>query len=478
SGTPAEAGPFSIVVAATDANNCTATMAYEFAILNPPPGISAAGPISVTADGSASIVTVATVSDSVLSPATLTVQAVGTPAGINVVGFKNMGGTITAYVGASCGTAPGPYSVALQVTDGVNTAMANLSVNVAAEQTPVIGLSYPAQVTVGEGQSAVVNSKTPLATGQITRAVSFNNGPGGYDGTISVSPTGAVTMVGVGPSGSTFTVDVTVLFNCGVTKDVTFTLVVSCSSDSFSLSSSSASIPKAGGSGAVMVFAPGMCSWNAVSNAPWITVTSGASGASDGAVAFSVSPTTTLRSGTITIAGQTFTISQDCPTPVITASPVNQTMCVGSRAGLSVTASGRNLTYQWRKNGVSISGARSQTFNIASVSANDAGQYDVVVSGDCGSVTSSQATLSVSSPVVTSQPANQWAAAGGSATFSLTVKSLVPYSVQWQASGGNGGFTDIPGATGATLTLSGITIAQNGNFYRAMLSSSCGTSSS
>jgi len=55
------------------------------------------------------------------------------------------------------------------------------------------------------------------------------------------------------------------------------------------------------------------CPWTAVSNASWITVTSGSSGSGPGVVHYflSVNPsTTTHRIGTITIAGQTFTVIQ------------------------------------------------------------------------------------------------------------------------------------------------------------------------
>ena len=51
-----------------------------------------------------------------------------------------------------------------------------------------------------------------------------------------------------------------------------------------------------------------------VSNASWMTVTSGASGSGPGTVAFSVAANTgAARTGTLTIAGQTFTVTQAAP---------------------------------------------------------------------------------------------------------------------------------------------------------------------
>jgi hypothetical protein len=53
------------------------------------------------------------------------------------------------------------------------------------------------------------------------------------------------------------------------------------------------------------------CSWTATSNASWITITSGGSGTGNGTVSYSVAANSGLtRTGTITIGGQTFTITQ------------------------------------------------------------------------------------------------------------------------------------------------------------------------
>lgn len=60
-----------------------------------------------------------------------------------------------------------------------------------------------------------------------------------------------------------------------------------------------------------------------------------------------------------------------------------------------MTATGSNLTYQWRKNGAAIPGATSATFTIASASEADAGSYDCVVSNPATSETSTAAVLTV-----------------------------------------------------------------------------------
>ena len=68
------------------------------------------------------------------------------------------------------------------------------------------------------------------------------------------------------------------------------------------------------------------CPWTAVSNAPWITISRrGGSGTGNGTVSYSVSANTgDPRTGTMTIAGQTFTVNQnDSATCTNTISPTN-----------------------------------------------------------------------------------------------------------------------------------------------------------
>jgi hypothetical protein len=68
-----------------------------------------------------------------------------------------------------------------------------------------------------------------------------------------------------------------------------------------------------GGAGSLTVTAPAGCAWTATSNASFINITSGASGSGAGSVAYSVAANggTTQRTGGMTIASQTFNVTQD-----------------------------------------------------------------------------------------------------------------------------------------------------------------------
>jgi hypothetical protein len=74
----------------------------------------------------------------------------------------------------------------------------------------------------------------------------------------------------------------------------------------------SQSFPGGGGVGSIAVNTQSGCNWTAMSNAGFITITSGSSGSDSGAVNYSVSANAgpSIRSGSITVAGLTFTVFQ------------------------------------------------------------------------------------------------------------------------------------------------------------------------
>lgn len=79
----------------------------------------------------------------------------------------------------------------------------------------------------------------------------------------------------------------------------------------YGIAPSSQSFSTSGGNGTIAVSAGDGCAWTATSGSAWIQVTQGASGSGNGQVAYSVAANTgASRTGTITAAGQTFTVSQ------------------------------------------------------------------------------------------------------------------------------------------------------------------------
>jgi hypothetical protein len=82
--------------------------------------------------------------------------------------------------------------------------------------------------------------------------------------------------------------------------------------------------------------------------------------------------------------------------PTITAHPASATIGLLDPVTFSVSATGsRPFTYVWRHNGTPIPGANGASYTIASVRSSDEGEYNVTISNDGGSATSTAATLNV-----------------------------------------------------------------------------------
>jgi hypothetical protein len=84
--------------------------------------------------------------------------------------------------------------------------------------------------------------------------------------------------------------------------------------------------------------------------------------------------------------------------PAITEHPVSQTLLPGSMAMFTVSATGTNPQYQWKKNGTNIAGATSSTLTLVNIGDADGADYTVTVTNNAGSATSRFARLVVGAP--------------------------------------------------------------------------------
>lgn len=85
----------------------------------------------------------------------------------------------------------------------------------------------------------------------------------------------------------------------------------------------------------------------------------------------------------------------NCTPPAIITDPADVVGCLGGQAVLSVTVDDDTLSYQWRRAGIDIPGATSETLIIDNLQLGDAGRYDVVLTNGCGSAFSGEATIDV-----------------------------------------------------------------------------------
>ena len=152
---------------------------------------------------------------------------------------------------------------------------------------------------------------------------------------------------------------------------------------------------------------------------------------------------------------------------VINTQPTDKTVCEGDDVTFTVEADGSNLTYQWQKDGSDISGETSASLTLTNVSTDDdATKYKVIVSGDCGDVTSDEVTLTVhKNTVINTQPTAQEVCDGDDFTFSVEADgSNLTY--QWYKDG-----EAISGATNTSYTANA-SAAKEGN-YKVIVSGDC-----
>lgn len=156
----------------------------------------------------------------------------------------------------------------------------------------------------------------------------------------------------------------------------------------------------------------------------------------------------------------------------ITAQPASQGVCMGSAVVLNVAANGSAISYQWRKDGVNITNATTDTYTIANAVGADAGDYDVVLNNACGVMVSNIASLAVRSSnnwlgAVSSDwnTAANWCGGVPVATTDVSIDAGTPFSPVIDASSIAHTVTI---GTGATLSINATgTLNLYGNFVNA-----------
>jgi hypothetical protein len=266
-------------------------------------------------------------------------------------------------------TLPVQTTVSLPCTYTINPTSASVASAASSYSAQIVapaGCSWSASAAVSWLQ--LTSRATGSGNGTVAYAVAANPTPAQRSGSINVSGAGQNTPV---------------------------TLSVSQAAAPFALSSSSANVSAGASTGTISVTAASStATWTALSNAAWISITSGASGKGSQNVAYSVAANTgtTARTGTITVAGLIYTIGQagfTCsysvnPTSATVGAPAGSyTLQVSTTSGCSWTAVSNSWTLtitagaSGSGNGVvtyatapNTSSARSGTLTVAGVTIN------------------------------------------------------------------------------------------------------------
>jgi hypothetical protein len=234
------------------------------------------------------------------------------------------------------------------------------------------------------------------------------------------------------------------------------------------ISPASQNFPAAGGPGSIAVEGQSVCEWTVVSNAPWITVTSGPTGRGNGVVTFAVGVNAgAARTGTISIANRTFTVSQAAgaaPPPACTysISPTTQNATAAAGAGtVTVTATAAcawtavsNAVWLTLTSGAAGVGNGSVGFSIAA-NTGAARTGTLTVATQTFTVTQSAGAPACTYSIA---PASQNVDANASIA-TVTVTTTVPCA--WTAASGAPWITVTSGASGTGNGSVGLSIAAN-----------------
>src|SRR5438477_5937768 len=259
--------------------------------------------------------------------------------------------------GSNGGFAPPPLVEVLKPDIGSNITGASgstvpkaVSVRVTAQTGVQAGMPVP-NVAL-----RIENNEDPTAP-----SPAACNGP---NGVVLTDPTGVATcdVALSGPTGTTRIAahvgeyQITPSFYAQITGGV------ACN---FSISPASQLFGANGGTGTVNVTTGATCGWSAASNASFVAITSGASGIGNGTVAYSVAAGSATRSGTITVAGQTFTVNQNGGTPggLAISTPNLPPATVSSFYSAALTATGGQSPYTWSVSGTLPSGLSLNSSN-------------------------------------------------------------------------------------------------------------------
>ena len=188
------------------------------------------------------------------------------------------------------------------------------------------------------------------------------------------------------------------------------------------------------------------------------------------------SQTGTLTSGTAGSSTYLVTVTRNGGTP---GTAFNAALTLTTSLPTGATASFSPSTVTFGANDAS----KTSTLTISSNTATPAGSTSFTVKAEntvlSGDSATGNGTLTVgtacTAPTVTTQPTNQTITYGANATFTAAASGTPAPTVKWQVStNGGASWSDVPGATSTTFTLTQPSASLSGNKYRAIFTNTCG----
>jgi hypothetical protein len=345
-------------------------------------------------------------------------------------------------------------------------------------------------VTQGAGCSySIAPTSRNVASGGETTPVAITTSAGCSWNASSHDPSW-ISISGSSSGSGNGTVQIAVAPNTGAERRGTVSIetetftVVQAGGCTFSLAPASQTVPSGGGQGSFSVTTTAGCAWTANADAAWLSITSGAGGTGPGAVQFSAAANAGAgRTGTITAAGQTFTVIQDSGCSAVVAPDTIAEPAAGGSQNVGVTTA---ADCAW-------TAASNAPWITIAMPASGTGNGNVQLDIQPNSGVARSGTATVAGQMVTVNqesgcsvsiaPAGQAVGvAGGTGSFTVTAPAGCPWTAvsnnpEWLtvtsgASGSGAGivqFNAVANASGAartgTITVSGqtFTVTQAGS---------------
>ncbi|HEY0459298.1 MAG TPA: FG-GAP-like repeat-containing protein [Pyrinomonadaceae bacterium] len=243
---------------------------------------------------------------------------------------------------------------------------------------------------------------------------------------------------------------------------------------SYNISSSSQNFTTAGGTGSFNLTTTAACDWQAARSDNWITITGGTGGTGNGTVSFSVAANSgPARTGTITVGGRIFTITQESNcTYFLVSNTAGHPASGGSGANSVIAPAGctwttvSNDSWITVTSGANSSGTASFAYSVA-VNTGPARQGTLTVAGLPYFINQANGCTYSISP-----NGQNFAAGGGSGIIDVAVSAV---NCTWTAVNNAGWITVMVGAGGSGNGLINYSVAANNGVARSSTITFTGT---